>query len=105
MKKVTEKQARAIWRKAGAVQIKLPKIAYSEAEKMGLEYWNEALEIAACIAEGMAIPGHAVQAPSCMAIAKEIRKQKAKVKRARAMVVNAPPVCRKCLRCHRGACA
>ncbi len=77
-KKLTARRAKKIWTKAGAVEIKIPKLKYEDAERMGLSYWNEALEIAACIAEGAAIPGHAVQAPSCRRIAKEIRAQKAK---------------------------
>lgn len=83
MKKVTAKQARAIWRKAGAVEIKVPKVSLTEAEKMGLAYWNEALEIAACIAENYPLD---LVAPSERPffeaardrIAKSIRMQKSK---------------------------
>lgn len=83
MKNVTAKQARAIWRKAGAIEIKVPKLTLTQAEKMGLEYWNEALEIAACIAEGYEFSGMrgreiAVVPAVKELIAKAIRKQKAK---------------------------
>lgn len=82
-KMLTAKLVREIWAKRGAREIKAPKMTLRQAEKMADQHWNEAIKLAAWIAEAFTLEGltekeHRLVRGVQRFIAKSIRKNKAK---------------------------
>ena len=83
MKKLTRRKAEEILKRRGFTKLNNPMLTLREAERMGLSYWNEAIKVAAWVAESYEFTGlkdrELVVVPAVQElIAKAIRKQKVK---------------------------